>query len=186
MMDYTSLLRSNIDTLEKFIFNLKYFIPSKTAQNGLNFFTKEDERVLYNLPDDEKYEPVVGIFKFIYILLKEDTNGISNIIKHFFDTIMKKFKADNLKNLFLNTVCPDLYLINQEQIDRILSLVNNNRNFLKSTVIFKVSRPASFLSFIIKEIFDYVTSKGFVLGVDLKQEEDKLQTMKDELKKLNK
>ena len=59
------------------------FIPSKTAQNCLNFINKEEERKLSKLQDNEE---IVNVFKVIYILLNKDIvefpidNLINNII----------------------------------------------------------------------------------------------------------
>ncbi len=42
----------------------KQFIPSKTAQNGLNFITKDEES---NLIKKEQSPDIINVFKFILI-----------------------------------------------------------------------------------------------------------------------
>lgn len=82
------------------------FKPSKTAQNGLNFITKEDEAHLasmYKDPSAEIHEDIITIFKVIYILIKQkqDKTVPHLIIDNLINNIMPKYKIENLsKNFF--------------------------------------------------------------------------------------
>jgi hypothetical protein len=76
----------------------KGFIPSKTAQNGLNFLTKEDENNLYKLSNIEQVQNLV---KLIYILLNESYENISSetLISNLVNNLFAKYHVDNFSKL---------------------------------------------------------------------------------------
>jgi hypothetical protein len=73
----------------------KTFTPSKTAQNGLNFITIQEEN---NLCTKDQPQEIVNIFKLIYIYLNETIPEEVNIFDYLMHTLLKKYKADNLSN----------------------------------------------------------------------------------------
>lgn len=82
----------------------KKFTPSKTAQNGLNFVTKEEE---VNLSKSKQLSSeVFNIFKLIYIIIDEkygdEESQTQNIIQHMTDVVFKKLQVDNLSNFLYN------------------------------------------------------------------------------------
>ena len=72
----------------------KKFIPSKTAQNGLNFVTKEEEN---NLLTNELPDEIVNIFKLIYLYLDESFDHLDGqkLIHYLVNTIIKKYNCEN-------------------------------------------------------------------------------------------
>ena len=76
----------------------KGFIPSKTAQNSLNFLTREDEN---NLQKYAQIEQVQSIIKLIYILLNESFEDISieNLIPNLLTNLFQKYKVDNFSKI---------------------------------------------------------------------------------------
>lgn len=109
--DYRHILIEKISKLEstfsqthketQFMLN-KQFEPSKTAQNGLNFITKEDEISLANerINNDE----VINIFKIIFILLKQNADKIDPAIlpELLINRVFKKLKIDSLSKNYAN------------------------------------------------------------------------------------
>jgi hypothetical protein len=70
-------------------------LPSKTAQNSLNFLTKEDEN---NLNKQCNLEQIQNLFKLIYVLLNEDYENISpeDLINNMLTNILIKYKAESI------------------------------------------------------------------------------------------
>jgi hypothetical protein len=73
----------------------KVFAPSKTASNGLNFITREEEN---NLIKKEQQNEVLNIFRSIYIIINESYEGIpsNKIIENLLIGIFQKRKIENL------------------------------------------------------------------------------------------
>ncbi len=73
-------------------------MPSKTAQNSLNFLTKEDEN---NLNKQCNLEQIQNLFKLIYILLNEDYESVSpeDLISNMLTNILIKFKAESISKI---------------------------------------------------------------------------------------
>jgi hypothetical protein len=78
----------------------KNFFPSRTAQNGLNFITPDDEHAL---SIKEQPEVIINMFKLIYLYLGEsyDTQTNQTLIAHLINNIQPKYNVDNLSNLFV-------------------------------------------------------------------------------------
>lgn len=95
--DLYSLHSANQD-IEKLI--NKPFTPSKTAQNSLNFITKEDESHLSkeNLPHSEE---ISNILKIVYILIKQNYERIeeSSLASNLINKILVNMKVENLSNI---------------------------------------------------------------------------------------
>jgi hypothetical protein len=79
------------------------FIPSKTAQNGLNFITKENEIHLIDYEQvastvEESFKDVLDMFKFIYILLHQRYDKVDQkmLISNLINKILPKIKIENL------------------------------------------------------------------------------------------
>ena len=73
----------------------KQFTPSKTAQNGLNFVTKDEE---HNLCKKEQPEEILNVFRLIYILINEPYTQIppQKLIENLTSGIFEKLGAENL------------------------------------------------------------------------------------------
>jgi hypothetical protein len=73
----------------------KVFAPSKTASNGLNFITKEEEN---NLMKKEQQNEVLNIFRCIYIIINESYVGIpsNKLIENLIIGIFQRRKIENL------------------------------------------------------------------------------------------
>jgi len=84
------------NTLESLI--NKQFNPSKTAQNGLNFVTKEEEN---NLLKKDQPEEILNVFRLIYILLNEDYKDITpqKIIENLNTKIFARMGVENISKI---------------------------------------------------------------------------------------
>lgn len=73
----------------------KLFSYSKTASNGLNFLTKDEES---NLCKKEQSEDILDFFRIIYIVLNENYSDIPNnkLIENLFSNVLPKLKVENL------------------------------------------------------------------------------------------
>lgn len=193
LSDYLKFNAKKISTIEKILNNIEdfshfmFFSPSRTAQNGLNFITKEDEMLLCSLPYDENNENIFDMFRFIYILLNEEFSNFKSekIIPNLFNVIMPKYNSSNLKHLFEFTICTNLN-ISLNQYHKIEGLLKKNNKFFFSHIIFKISKPASYLTFIIKEIYEFIrmrTDKGEMV-LFLRQDMMDLDLLKQNQKKI--
>jgi site-specific DNA-adenine methylase len=80
-------IRDRIEDLEKRIGNEEkvYFNPSRTAQNGINFITRE---LIEELKRCEN-EAIKDLFKLLYIMNNQDYNS-PNLISEFFEMLSQK------------------------------------------------------------------------------------------------
>ncbi len=74
---------------------IKQFTPSKTAQNGLNFVTKDEEN---NLCKKEQPEEILNVFRLVYILLNEPLINIppQKLIENLTTVVFEKLGVENL------------------------------------------------------------------------------------------
>lgn len=83
----------------------KKIYPTKTAQNGLNFLSKDFENQLKNFTSS--FNPnfqneIVKMFQIIYIILREpinENNLNSNIVENLFTNVLPKYKVDSLSKI---------------------------------------------------------------------------------------
>jgi hypothetical protein len=119
LRDYSYLLNDNVKSLENYLnfyFSQpenenkvnKVFAPSKTAQNGLNFISKEDEA---NLTKEDfstlpAHQEIINTFKIILILLKQNYEMFEDkeLPDALITNIMKKFKIDSLSKINFFTI----------------------------------------------------------------------------------
>jgi hypothetical protein len=108
ILDYYYLIKRSIHSIKKELRensideNLlnKIYLPSKTAQNGLNFFTKEIEGSFLTSNCDE----VKFIVRLILILLNENYENIheyNNLEEFFIKNIFPKYKTENLSKIIM-------------------------------------------------------------------------------------
>jgi hypothetical protein len=208
--EYLCLLQENIFTKENYLslfmmspeeekLICKPFVPSKTAQNGLNFITKEEELLfshenLVNLPAREE---INAILKIIYILIRQNYEKIEeNLLgDQLINKILSKMKIDNLSNdtfkiletLFQNVICNNLLLSN-DQISKIISIVEKTENVLNPTYILKSCKVIAYVTFIIKEIYEYLTVKAHdgTPILYLRKHRNNLKKLKEKYSKLKK
>jgi hypothetical protein len=163
----------------------KQFVPSKTAQNGLNFVTKDEEVFL-----STKEQPIeiIYLFKLIYLYLNEpyDAQPDENIINYVINEMENKYNVENLSNLLIML---ESLLVNhissnvefeKERLDKIISLVKCCPKILSSSDCLKINRSVSYITFILREIYEYATAKT-VDGVYVIQ----LRKAKNEINEMN-
>lgn len=100
MRDYKKLIEQKIKAEEAYLSQLatprteqlinQDFKLSKTAQNCLNFITKQDEIDLTNT--NQIHPDLIEIIKIVYILIKEDYTkiGYNALISHLISQILPK------------------------------------------------------------------------------------------------
>lgn len=79
----------------------KVFAPSKTATNGLNFITKEEEA---NLLKKEQPIEIQNVFKCLYLVIGESYDGIpaNKLIETLLTSIFPRRKIENLSKKIIN------------------------------------------------------------------------------------
>ena len=146
--------------LSKYDLNIinKPFIPTKTAQNGLNFITKDEEGYLIK---KEQPQEMISLFTVIYVLLNENYEQIEpqKIISNLFTEIYAKYQVDTIKALFLSHIVKNANNLTQNQINILAKILRENPSMLSSTEILKINRSISYMIFIFKELFAFIFQK---------------------------
>ncbi len=77
--------------------------------------------------------------------------------------------------------------MSNDQYSRICEIVETNLNVLNPSYILKSHKPGSFLTFILKEIYEYINMRApdGTLILDLKKQRQELRRIKDGIGKLN-
>ena len=134
------------------------FSPNKTAKNGLMFISKEDEK---NLIENEQPEEIIIIFKVVLLLLEEDISKIENnkILQYLFIDIFQKYKVENIQNLFLNHIINKVHLLGKKYINDINVIIGNKPELLTPAEVLKYNRNVSYMTFIIKDIYNFLLEK---------------------------
>jgi hypothetical protein len=117
---------------------------------------------------------VIDLIKIIHIILKQKHDNIKpdKLIENLFTIIMPRLKIDTLsknnynyiyylfkkENLFLNVICHNLILTNNQN-KAIISIIENDSNILNPAHIIKICKPASYLTFILHEIYEFINKK---------------------------
>ena len=75
-------------------------MPSKTAQTGLNFITKEDEKKLLQVKPSAV---IITLIRMIYVILDQPQELIKedDLINNFYNTLLPQYQTDNLSTLNL-------------------------------------------------------------------------------------
>ena len=163
----------------------KGFSPSKVAQNGLNFFSKEEEKVLM---ENSQHEDVVAIFKIILILLKVDVKSISEdkIISYVFSEVYSKYNITTLKQLFLEVISKTINDVKVKEIEEINALLENHPVIISSSEIMKYNRNMSYMTFIIKDIINYLNLKtqSGILFAEIRERSSEVSTLSLKITKI--
>ncbi len=116
---------------------------------------------------------MLNIFKLIYIIIDEkyeegENSDSQNIIQYLTGDLFKKLRVENLSNfklikstvesLFLNHITHNLK-ISHQQYDSMCDLIKEHPNLLSPTDLLKMNRCLSYMSFFLKEIYDYSSAK---------------------------
>jgi len=115
---------------------------------------------------------VLNIFKLIYIIIDQkyeegENSDSQNIIQYLVGDLFKKLRVENLsiliflyfvESLFLNYITHNLK-ISQQQYDAMCDLIKEHPNLLSPTDLLKMNRCLSYMSFFLKEIYDYSSAK---------------------------
>ena len=164
---------------------LEYFEPSKTSRNGLNFVSNKDL-----LTYEGKEQPIVltNLLKLIYFLAKETQVEEANLAKHLISTVFVERKVTSLKEFFLNILVKNTDF-SDEEFRQLAAFYEENKKALGPGLM-KISRSLSYISFILKEMMDYIieSNKSFkgVLIQEIRQSNREMTLIEEELKKLEK
>ena len=169
----------------------KTFYPSKTAQNSLSFVTKAEEANL--IKKNDLHNDIGLLFKLVYIIIDEeyeDDTPPNKLIENLVNVVFPKYEVSDVKNLLLNYVNKNKGIkIDDKKYTKMSNIIETNSKILTSMHMARLNRPISYLTFFVKEAYDYVklqTSDG-VYYYELRNKSEKLSTLKervDVLKKL--
>ena len=167
------------------IWLLEAFEPSKTSKNGLNFvLLKEFE----NYKDKEAPKIMIDLVKLIYLLAKEPIIEENCLTANLVNCLMPKRKCETIKDLFLGEIVKDLDFSTEEYMKIIEIYEQIGKTFGQD--LMKISRGISYISFIFKEVLEYVVGsfkefKG-VRVQDLRRFSKEVEILKEEVASLEK
>ena len=174
-----------LNKYEKDILNQK-FIPNAVISNGLNFLTKNESEILIS---KNQTNQILNIFKIILYFLGEDFSDIddNNLLKYFFNNIYKKYKVISIKELILKQLIINIQNIPIDFIKKAINLNKSNKDTLSPAMVFRHNRCVSYITFIISDLYKYITFKlenGLFLYElwDIKNKSEKLQNKINKLK----
>ena len=174
-----------LNKYEKDILNQK-FIPTAVISNGLNFLTKNEIEILIS---KNQTNQILNIFKIILYFLGEDFSNIddNNLLKYFFNNIYKKYKVFSIKELILKQLIINIQNIPIDFIKKAINLNKSNKDTLSPAMVFRHNRCVSYITFIISDLYKYITFKlenGLFLYElwDIKNKSEKLQNKINKLK----
>ena len=174
-----------LNKYEKDILNQK-FIPTAVISNGLNFLTKNESEILIS---KNQTNQILNIFKIILYFLGEDFSDIddNNLLKYFFNNIYKKYKVISIKELILKQLIINIQKIPIDFIKKAINLNKSNKDTLSPAMVFRHNRCVSYITFIISDLYKYITFKlenGLFLYElwDIKNKSEKLQNKINKLK----
>lgn len=130
---------------------VEHFEPSKTAKNGLNFVLLKDLEIYKEV---EAPSILVDLLKLIYLLAKERIVDDNVLVANLLEVVMPKRRCTNVKDLFLDHILKDLNFSNEEYRKMIEIYELNAKNF--GSGLMKISRGVSYISFIMKELIEYL------------------------------
>ena len=158
----------------------KEFSLSKKAMSSLSMLKKEEIPKNDNLPSE-----MGGVLKYLYYLLDENLDeklSTKELLDNFLRNILEKIEDKTFKSLLVNYFQKNKFLnLTQEKAENINKIVNENNSILNMVVMGKNCRPFNLLSFLLKEVHDYInlkTSDGHYY-YELRQKNQQLQKYQD-------
>ena len=136
----------------------KEFSLSKKPISSLALFKKEDTPKNDNLPSE-----IWGALKYLYYLLDENIDeklSTKELLYNFLKNILEKSEDKTLKTLLVNYFQKNKFLnLTQEKAENINKIVNENNSILNMVIMGKNCKPFNYLSFLFKEVHDYINLK---------------------------
>ena len=134
------------------------FKPNERSINAMNFLDKNEEQKLIN---EVQHPYITELFKAVIILLNEYKNPDENknIFEFFFNDILLKYKAKNIKKLMVNQFVNDRLIINDEQFELIQKMLLVKPDLFSPATLLRYNRAVSYFSFFVKELYSYLNLK---------------------------
>ena len=156
---YEAKLNYNTSFINKYDLRgiMVQFVPSKKAQNGLNFVTKEEEK--YLLRKEQTFE-ITNLFVLILILLNEPIPSITSskdFLNNFFTLIYPKYNVITMKNLFMDYIVVKLPSLHITIVESFMNYIQSHPNILDRSIILSINQSISYMTFVLNEIHSYLS-----------------------------
>ena len=157
---YNKLSNKNIKNKNNFEYDIekinKPFKPSELSINSLNFIDKDEENKLMN---EIQHPYIIEYFKLILILLKEKNDDNNNIFQFFFKDLLPKYKANNIKTLFIKNFVNNSIIIDDEQFNSIQKIILVKPDLLSPATLLRYNRAVAYSAFFLKDLYSYLNLK---------------------------
>ena len=176
---------------EKIIIDKMTAYPSKTAQTGLNFLTKERESEIIDSNDVSSKE----LARMIYCCLGETGVNDYESVKEAFEHIFSKFNVNSIKKLFSQVIYKSIYhdlLSDNNEItvntSTIIRCIEGNKELITDSLANNTNKTFSYIAFSLEEICDYLKEyENIENNQEIKKklrEQVEINTLKAEYKKI--
>jgi hypothetical protein len=152
----------------KQVLKLKRY-PSRTAQNALNFLKKEEEEKLITFNDKKMLKTFLDCIVLLLPDYHKYDHNQDDSLGYNYTQILQLYNVDSLSKLliylemlFLRVIYKNVYLeysITLEAIEKLSKLIENHPIVIDTTELSKCNNFMSFISFSIREIYDFLTIK---------------------------
>ena len=134
------------------------FKPNERSINALNFIDKDEELKLIN---EVQHPYITELFKAVLILLDEykNTNEQRNIFEYFFNELLIKHKAKNIKKLMVNHFVDERLIINDQNFELIQNMLKIKPDLFSPATLLRYNRAVAYFSFFVKDLFSYLNLK---------------------------
>ena len=165
------------------------FVPSKLSKRSLTYITKEEEQNLTK--KDSIPKEITVIFKILYYFLDENFNDetpANQLIGNFITSVFEKHKVNDIKSLITNYIDQNKDLkLNKVKYDNLENLFNSCPNIITAQEIAKINRPISYITFILKEIKQFInlkTKDNAYYCYDIKNKNEELNQIKKKIEEI--
>lgn len=129
--------------------------------------TKEDELALCKRPQARE---ILNIFTALYVILNENPYAVPtrDLVVNMIKVLLNKYEVDSISkywliiysftplgNLLLDII-PKKAIVTDQQMDLLMEIKEGSPNILISSEIAKISKAASYISFVLQELYDYI------------------------------
>ena len=154
--------------------------PSKTAEKGMNYLTRDREMEL--MKNDGELERLM--LNMIFVCLNESAqlDQFDSLIKAY-EYLFRKYNCSSIKKLFTNVIYKNIYEnMSCPNKDEIIEVISNNKDIMTESLADNTNKIFSYIAFSLEEIYEFLKIGGKYVEEDV-EESDK--DVKDEIMRRN-
>lgn len=154
--------------------------PSKTAEKGINYLTREREMEL--MKNEGELEKL--LLNMILVCLNESAHSDQfDSLTKAYEYLFRKYNCSSIKKLFMNVIYKNIYEhLSCPNKDEILDVISANKDIMTESLADNTNKIFSYIAFSLEEIYEFLKIGGKYVNGDL-EENDK--EVKEEIMRRN-